>query len=579
MTGTPLASGRSNIVISAANSSGTGTATLVLSILPSTPAQVVVYPGPGTNAYRSSLYTVQVSKGTVWTSSYVYAYSRSSVQPDWHNGASPTMHFTTFSTTGPVNIQVSKTNNGAITSVSINPLSKSIPYVIINGQAILTLSQNDKIWLTINGDDTNPLFIFADPPKPAVPSGATYFGPGVTNISTSANTNHYQAKNNEVIYLDGGAWVRGNINIIGTTNVTIMGPGVLSGDLWKSENINPLSFNQFLAYCMIEGDSSSPNGSSCTVQGITIVDSPGYNIRYVNTASGVKLISPWYYSTDGFYAMHTDECFAFVGDNALFTLWYLGGSENVTITHTFAGCDNNLLICGGYWGFPTNIAWSVLVDSLDVKTYGPGVFQVWVDNTNSTYGFRNHTYQNVHVDGSLANGPLMELENYVYPWGSPNPNPPLGSCYNFSFKNVTLQGTQTQISQLCGNDATDEFHNVTFQDLQINGTLVTATNVSTYININSYVTGVGFSTASNKTISASTYVGGFISPRGSVPVGTGTNQTFVITPAAGCMVSNVVVDGVSKGAITSYTFTNIAANHTITASFSIAPTPTSIFIW
>jgi len=36
-------------------------------------------------------------------------------------------------------------------------------------------------------------------------------------------------------------------------------------------------------------------------------------------------------------------------------------------------------------------------------------------------------------------------------------------------------------------------------------------------------------------------------------------------------VTNVLVDGVSVGAVTSYTFTNVTANHTISASFDLAP--------
>jgi hypothetical protein len=49
------------------------------------------------------------------------------------------------------------------------------------------------------------------------------------------------------------------------------------------------------------------------------------------------------------------------------------------------------------------------------------------------------------------------------------------------------------------------------------------------------------------------------------------NQTFTITPNAGYQVSNVIVNGASKGAITSYTFSNVTANHTINAYFKLLP--------
>ncbi len=76
------------------------------------------------------------------------------------------------------------------------------------------------------------------------------------------------------------------------------------------------------------------------------------------------------------------------------------------------------------------------------------------------------------------------------------------------------------------------------------------------------------STASSYTISASAGSNGSISPSGSVAVKSGATQAFMITPATGCQVSYVLVDGTSVGSVSSYTFTNTAANHTISATFA-----------
>lgn len=53
-----------------------------------------------------------------------------------------------------------------------------------------------------------------------------------------------------------------------------------------------------------------------------------------------------------------------------------------------------------------------------------------------------------------------------------------------------------------------------------------------------------------------------------------TTYTFIITPNPGYKILDVVDSGVSKGAISTYTFTNIHENHDIFASFSIDPIPT-----
>jgi len=73
--------------------------------------------------------------------------------------------------------------------------------------------------------------------------------------------------------------------------------------------------------------------------------------------------------------------------------------------------------------------------------------------------------------------------------------------------------------------------------------------------------------AKSYTITATAGTGGTISPYGAVSVPSGGIQTFTITPQSGYIISNVKVDGVSKGAITSYTFINVLAVHTISVTF------------
>jgi len=71
------------------------------------------------------------------------------------------------------------------------------------------------------------------------------------------------------------------------------------------------------------------------------------------------------------------------------------------------------------------------------------------------------------------------------------------------------------------------------------------------------------------TIAASARAGGSVAPSGQVVVSYGEDQVFSITPDAGYHVLDVLVDGVSVGAVDSYPFTGVVANHTIEASFAI----------
>lgn len=76
-------------------------------------------------------------------------------------------------------------------------------------------------------------------------------------------------------------------------------------------------------------------------------------------------------------------------------------------------------------------------------------------------------------------------------------------------------------------------------------------------------------------ITASAGTGGTISPSGGVSVQSGSSQTFSITPNSGYRIAGVTVDGVSRGSISSYTFSSVNANHTITASFTPNSSPPS----
>ncbi|MBP3284399.1 MAG: hypothetical protein J6M02_02745 [Clostridia bacterium] len=77
----------------------------------------------------------------------------------------------------------------------------------------------------------------------------------------------------------------------------------------------------------------------------------------------------------------------------------------------------------------------------------------------------------------------------------------------------------------------------------------------------------------SKPITATAGANGSISPSGTIEVNWGESQTYTMIPDANYLVSDVVVDGVSVGAVTNYTFTNVKEEHTIHVEF-VRPTYT-----
>ena len=113
-------------------------------------------------------------------------------------------------------------------------------------------------------------------------------------------------------------------------------------------------------------------------------------------------------------------------------------------------------------------------------------------------------------------------------------------------------------------------------DMQVDGTSVGAVSSYTFNNIAANHTVSATFTANTTTasttasfnITASAGTGGGISPAGTATVSTGGSQTYTITPAGGYKIGGVTVDGAAVGVVSSYTFSNVTANHTISATFA-----------
>ena len=106
-------------------------------------------------------------------------------------------------------------------------------------------------------------------------------------------------------------------------------------------------------------------------------------------------------------------------------------------------------------------------------------------------------------------------------------------------------------------------------DVKVDGTSVGAVSSHTITNVTANRTIEATFAINTYNITSSVGTGGSISPLGVVKVNHGSNQTFAITPAEGYEIADVKVDGVSVGKVATYTFTNVTAPHTISATFTI----------
>jgi len=106
-------------------------------------------------------------------------------------------------------------------------------------------------------------------------------------------------------------------------------------------------------------------------------------------------------------------------------------------------------------------------------------------------------------------------------------------------------------------------------DVVVDGVSVGPVSTYTFSNVNTdHAIWAQFAAVPDLTITASAGVGGTISPSGTVAVKYGANQQFDITPLPGYVIADVLVDGASVGAVNTYVFSNVVADHTISVLFA-----------
>ena len=140
----------------------------------------------------------------------------------------------------------------------------------------------------------------------------------------------------------------------------------------------------------------------------------------------------------------------------------------------------------------------------------------------------------------------------------------------------TVSGNTAQFNTSATCPADGSYNEINYTQGVLSANIITG-NYTVYSDGEFWDSGTFSLTRSVNIISASAGAGGTIVPSGTVYVNAGNSQTFTITPNAGYSISNVLVDGVSVGAVPSYTFSSIQSNHTIAAYFGVVPAPVANF--
>ena len=242
---------------------------------------------------------------------------------------------------------------------------------------------------------------------------------------------------------------------------------------------------------------------------------------------------------------------------------------NHTISATFTATGTHTITASAGTGGTITPSGAVVVNdganqgfTIAANT-GYNILQVAVDGVNQG-PITTYTFTNVTADHTIAATFTPITFTITASAGSNGTITPSGA--------IVVNYGANQSFTIAGNSG--------YQVLQVTVDSVGQGPITSYTFTNvtaNHTISATFTTASTYTITASAGSGGTINPSGAVVCNPGDNKTFTITANAGYYISDVQVDSVSQGVVSSYTFSNIQANHTINATFAAFTTPTAYF--
>jgi len=226
---------------------------------------------------------------------------------------------------------------------------------------------------------------------------------------------------------------------------------------------------------------------------------------------------------------------------------------------------------------------STTVDALGRYGYTP-LFQVPADDPGEPGKDGGETGEAVefYIGGIKANLYDVEagesLDSYPFEiWGITELNLMVGEVTETFTITATAgdNGTISPSGDVVVNSGASQAFTITpnisyaVDDVLVDDVSVGAVSSYTFANVTAgHTIHATFAITETFTITATAGDNGTISPSGAVVVNSGASQAFTITPGTGYAVDDVLVDDVSVGAVSSYTFANVTAGHTIHASFA-----------
>ena len=420
--------------------------------------QLVVYPAPS-GAELNSDFTVHVRQaGQDWKTIPSYLVNIDEVRDTKHNVENASMAYFDFS--GEVEIRVTL-NRGTIETARVRPLSHQIASQISRNTLTFKLNQPRNLSVEVNGDIFHNLHLFANPIEEFKPNpnnkNVIYFGPGIH----TPEGGRVRVPSGTTLYLAGGAVLKGQIVVNNARDVKILGRGMV--DRAIKEGIRIANSKNVYVEGLICTQVPTGGSDSVTIRNVK-------SISYFGWGDGMNVFASNKVLFDGVFCRNSDDCTTVYATRKGF----VGGCKNITMQNSTLWADVAHPIFIGIHGNTENPEIIenlnyINIDILDHKEKQLDYQGCPSINAGDNNLIRNVRFENIRIE-DFRQGQLVNLRIF---YNTKYCTAPGRGIENILFKDISYNGNNAELSMIIGYNEERKVKNIRFENLRINGQLIT----------------------------------------------------------------------------------------------------------
>jgi len=419
--------------------------------------KLIIYPAPE-GAKQNTDFSVKVRiTGKQWQELPEYLVNVDEVRNANHTVENSTMSYFDFS--GEVEVSVTF-NKGSIQEARIRPLSYGIKPSINGNTLTFKLNRPRNLSVEVNGDIFHNLQLFANPIDSFIPdikdTNLIYFGPGIHQLKGG----NLKVPSGKTVYLAGGAVLMGQILIEGVHDVKLLGRGVI--DYSVKMGVHIANSKNITVEGIVCTQCATGGSDSVTIRNVK-------SISYFGWGDGMNVFASNNVLFDGVFCRNSDDCTTIYATRKGFT----GGCKNIVMQNSTLWADVAHPIQIGTHGNTPNpdIIEDIRYSNIDILDHR----EMQIDyqgclsiNAGDNNMIRNVVFENIRIE-DFRLGQLVNLRVF---FNSKYCTSPGRGIENVLFKNVSYNGTHAEMSVIAGYNETRKVKNVVFENLVINGQVI-----------------------------------------------------------------------------------------------------------